>query len=162
MSGNGMLGGDLDAMLTLAERFVQAGANFNSNLSNIGKEADDARADLVAEMERLKGVAEELNNEMTSSLSSLSAQMNETNMTGGQADRMRTAFSENEQTITANQQNCQTFIGDASDIVNGALSNSLSTLNDNVTKAGAAANETAATFGTSVKNQVAAFKSALD
>jgi|GEM_PF-4546743 len=152
-----MIGGDLGAMSALSSRFSTAGANFQTQTTGIARGVDTALEEFTSQMRTLdseaRGLAEEINAEMTRLNSKAAA----TTWTGANRIKMDGIVASLDDEIVAIRTAIDNFATEASAVVNGALTSTMTGLRTNVDTTGTNATTISDNFSTSVESQRAAF-----
>jgi len=156
------VGGDLAAMSALASRFASAGETFQSQSSSIASRVDRALQEFVAEMRGLDAEARALADEITAEMVRLNGQAQSTTWTGSNRTAMDAAVAALDDDIVAIKGAIEGFMGEASTVVNGALTTEMTELRSNTEKSGGAALDVATGFARSVEGQRASFDSVMN
>ncbi len=157
-----VIGGDLGAMSALAQRFGQAGGTFQAQSSAIARRVAAALEDFTAEMRRLDGEARALADEIAAEMARLNGQATATTWTGANRDQMDGVVATLDDDIRRIHGAIESFVEEASAVVNGALTSTMTELSTNVETAGAAAERVASDFAVSVESQRAAFDTVMN
>ena len=152
-----MIGGDLGAMSALSGRFTSAGGTFQSQSQAIVRRVDQALQEFTTQMRTLDQEARTLAAEIDAEMKRLGVQAAATVWTGtnrGKADEVVAALDDD---IVAIRTAVDDFVSEASAVVNGALTSTMTELQTNVGAAGTAAMNAASGFSSSVTAQQASF-----
>ena len=134
-----VLGGDLGAMSSLAGRFTTAGGEFRAQSQNITSAVGDALQEFTAQMRLLDGEARALAAEIDGEMKRLSSQASATVWTGGNRDKSDQIVAALDDDIVAIRGAVDSFVTEASNVVNGSLTTTMTAMQDSVTEAGAKA-----------------------
>jgi len=157
-----VIGGDLGAMSALAGRFTAAGTEFNTQSKSITRRVGEALDEFTKRMKVLDTEARELGVEIDAEMKRLAAQAANTTWTGanrGKHDQIVAALDDE---IVAIKNAIDNFVTEASNVVNGALTTTMTTMQDSVTDAGSKAQGVADSFSTSVSAQRNRFDSVMN
>lgn len=157
-----VIGGDLGAMSALAQRFGQAGGTFQSQSSAIARRVAAALEEFTSEMRVLDAEARGLADEIAAEMTRLNGRAAATTWTGANRDRMDGIVATLDDDIVRIQGAIEGFVAEASSVVNGALTSTMTELGSNVETAGASAQQVASSFSSSVENQRAAFDAVMN
>ena len=152
-----MIGGDLGAMSALSQRFSAAGANFQTQATGVARGVDDALSEFTSQMRSLDAEARALAEEINAEMVRLNGQAAATTWTGANRTRMDGVIAGLDDEIVAIKTAIENFATEASAVVNGALTTTMTTLRGNVEKSGANTQTISNNFSTNVEAQRASF-----
>lgn len=152
-----MIGGDLGAMSALSQRFSSAGANFQTQATGVARGVDDALAEFTSQMRGLDAEARALAEEINAEMVRLNSQAASTTWTGANRTRMDGVIAGLDDEIVAIRTAIENFATEASAVVNGALTTTMTTLRSNVETSGANTQTISNNFSTNVEGQRASF-----
>ena len=151
------IGGDLAAMAVLARRFATAGAEFRAHADAIIGRVTTALEELTVEMGRLDQDARTLAEEIDAQLLALRGRATGTVWTGRhrhEQDRFMESLGAD---IRGIRTSIDTFADEASAMVGGALTSTMTAMREHVGTTGARAQTTAEGFAVAVEHQRASF-----
>ncbi len=157
-----VIGGDLGAMSVLAGRFTSAGAQFNSKAQGIVHGVGDALTRFTEQMRLLDQEARRLAEEIDGEMKRLSSQAASTVWTGEHRKQHDAVVASLDDDIVAIRGAIETFMAEASNVVNGALTTAMTSLQDRVAEAGGTAQTVAGSFSSSVSGQQAKFDAVMN
>ena len=157
-----VIGGDLGAMTSLAGRFNGAGQTFEAQSRGIANAVDRALQAFVEQMRSLDGEARGLAEEINAEMGRLNGQAQGTTWTGANRLKMDGIVGSLDDDIVRIKGAIDSFVDEASTVVNGALTTTMTELKSNTETSGARAGEVAGGFARSVENQRASFDSVLN
>jgi len=152
-----LIGGDLAAMAALAQRFAAAGTEFRSHADGITRRVADALGEFSGEMGRLDRDARALGEQIDGQQARLRAQADATVWTGRHRDAQDQYGEALGADIRGVRSSIDGFVDQASSIVHGALTSTMTEMQSRVDATGTQAEATATSFGTAVEQQRAAF-----
>ena len=152
-----VIGGDLGAMSALAGRFTSAGAEFATQSQSITRRVGDALQQFTDQMRLLDTEARALGTEIDGEMKRLSEKAAGTVWTGSNREKHDAVVAALDDDIVAIRTAIDNFVTEASNVVNGALATTMTTMQDKVSSAGGKAQGAAESFGTSVTGQRNAF-----
>ncbi len=152
-----VIGGDLGAMSALAGRFTSAGAEFATQAQSITRRVGDALQQFTEQMRVLDTEARTLGTEIDGEMKRLSEKAAGTEWTGANRQKHDQIVAALDDDIVAIRTAIENFVTEASSVVNGALTTSMTTMQDKVADAGGKAQGAAESFSSSVTGQRDAF-----
>jgi hypothetical protein len=152
-----VIGGDLGAMSALAGRFTSAGAEFATQSQSITRRVGEALQQFTDQMRVLDTEARALGAEIDGEMKRLAEQAAGTVWTGTNRQKHDQIVAALDDDIVAIRTAIENFVTEASNVVNGALTTTMTTMQDKVTAAGAKAQGAAESFSASVTGQRNAF-----
>ncbi|MDQ3468461.1 MAG: hypothetical protein M3487_01600 [Actinomycetota bacterium] len=152
-----LIGGDLAAMSALARRFAAAGSEFRAHADGITRRVADALGEFGDEMGRLDHDARALAEQIDAQQARLRAQSEATVWTGRRRDMQDQYVQALGADIRGVRSSIDGFVDQASSVVRGALTSTMTEMQSRVEATGIQAESTATSFGTAVEQQRAAF-----
>lgn len=152
-----IIGGDLAAMASLAQRFRVTGESFLANASAIVRRTDGALGEFRDTVTLLERDAQALNGDIGEILRGLRRQAESTVWTGANRARQDELLALMEQDIVGVQTAISAFTAEALDVVNGSLTPAIATMQQDITRAGDRALHIAGAFAHGVAAQRDAF-----
>lgn len=157
-----VIGGDLGAMQSLGLRFGQAGETFQSTSSTIASNVQDALDQFVERMRALDGEARALADEISGEMARLDSQAKATSWTGANRDKMDGIIATLDDDIVKIKGAIESFVDEASAVVNGSLTTTMTDLKSNVETSGNQALAVAGNFQQGVDSQQRGFDTVMN
>lgn len=157
-----VIGGDLGAMSALGQRFGQAGETFQSTSTTIATNVSDALDQFVEQMRALDGEARGLADEIGAEMARLDGQAAGTEWTGANRDQMDSIVATLDDDIVRIKAAIESFVDEASAVVNGSLTSTMNDLRSNVETSGNKALQVSSNFQTGVEGQRRSFDSVMN
>jgi hypothetical protein len=157
-----VIGGDLGAMSALAGRFTSAGGEFTTQAQSITRRVGEALQQFTEQMGVLDVAARALAEEIDGEMKRLSAQAATVVWTGTNRQKHDQIVAALDDDIVAIRTAIENFVTEATNVVNGALTSTMTTMQDRVSAAGGKAQGAAESFAGSVTAQRNAFDSVMN